>query len=780
MTATTTIKRRQCGRIGRLIILAISLCAADDLSAKTITRIAGWDQAVYDSLDHPTIDPARVYAVRAGAAWAGDLGTWIFESGTIHLLQTVGGRPTGCYFTGQGRLRYEPPTGIERGQLARFCGDSILESSFMRLYARFFDSLTAAGLWACLDTLVTEPRLPRAGAVRQWEETANDDLAANLAAQGWRMLLRDPAPNTFLYLAADLAGQRQLHFILDEENEEAINLLRRPQGTPDQGAFDLVCSYDRRRRPDESGARAALVNGGFAIVEYDSRVLIRSSAKVELDVIAKVVPRRDRFGDMAVTLAPRLDVDSILLDGRPLPFIYNDKAGWLVLRIPEPLRRGDTTDLRFFYRGDQLLNKYPWGDFAIRYTTRWVPVGRPLERARYRTAFTFPKHYELVSSGELLSDSVQGDWRTKVWRTYNPSCFVSFNYGSFDILTSTMMEGTRLDIYRSRNHPTGLFAGDIKKAVAEDIEGAVRLFSRSFGPYPWPHLAATEIPAIHGQGFPQLLHLAWYSFETSRKGITDAFRAHEVAHQWFGHLVGWSTYHDQWLSEGFAEYAGAMYVQARNPGAKVFYELLKDWRDNILQVGGHEFWHEGPSAAPIWLGTRCSSMRSPGSYSKLVYSKGAYVLHMLRNMMYDYERGSDDRFLAMMRDYVSSFAHRDATTRDFQAVVERHVGADMQWFFDQWVYGTQIPRYEYSWERERADDGTWTARVRIDQFNVDSAFRAFMPITIVYEDGQRTRLLEVTGPRTEFRFSGMAERPRDIRFNDYYTILCEERIVAKP
>lgn len=748
--------------------------------AKTLVRLAGWDLAVHDSLDRPTVDPSRVFTIRSGAAWVTDLGKWTFTSGTVYFFQSVGGRPTGCYFVGSGHLQYAPPTPIERGQLARFCGDSSLETSFSRLYARFFDTSAMSGLVACLDTGVSGAKPPRDGVLRRWEETANNELATSLATQGWRMLLREPAPNTFLYLAADLKGQRHLHFVQDDESEEAINVLRKAPVTPQKGVVDLICSYDRRRTPAEALARPGLVHGGYRIVAYDSRVLIKTSADVELDVTARLIPRRDEMRELALTLAPKLTIDSIRIGDQLAPFIYNDDVGWLVLRAPVALPAGDTAAVRFFYRGDQLLTKYPWGDFAISYTTRWVPIGRPMDRADYRTSFTFPKHYELVSSGELIADTTTGDWRTKVWRTYNPSSFVSFNYGSFDILRSTMLEGTRLDIYRSKHHPTGLFAGDIRKAVAQDIEGALRLFGHAFGPYPWPQLAATEIPAIHGQGFPQLLHLAWYSFETSRKGITDAFRAHEVAHQWFGHLVGWSTYHDQWLSEGFAEYAGAMYVQARNPGNKVFYELLKDWRDNILQVGGHGAWHEGPDAAPIWLGVRCASERSPASYGNLVYSKGAYVLHMLRNMMYDYKTGSDDRFLAMMRDYVSSFSYRDASTRDFQAVVERHAGADMQWFFDQWVYGTQIPRYEYGWEREQASDGSWTARLRVDQYDTDTTFRAHMPITLIFESGQRTVLREIRGPRTEFAIAGLAESPKAIRFNDHFTVLCRERVIAKP
>jgi predicted metalloprotease with PDZ domain len=320
----------------------------------------------------------------------------------------------------------------------------------------------------------------------------------------------------------------------------------------------------------------------------------------------------------------------------------------------------------------------------------------------------------------------------------------------------------------------------MRKQVATEISGAVSLFSRVFGPYPWGHLAATEIPAQHGQGFPQLLHLAWYSFETSRKGITDAFIAHEVAHQWFGHLVGWQTYHDQWLSEGFAEYASAMYVEARHPGSDEFLSVVRRWRDQILQSGGHGAWHAGPQVAPIWLGVRCASASSPGSYSHLVYAKGAYVLHMLRQMLRDYRTGSDDRFVALMRDYVGRLAHADAATADFQRVVEEHLGMPMQWFFDQWVYGVQIPRLEYRWHQQRTADGHYIIAGQIDQFDCDSTFRCFIPITFVLDSGRTTILQEVVGPHTRFSSPALSQNPREVRFNDGRAVLARERVIDKP
>lgn len=748
-------------------------------SAKDVIRLSDWDLSVHDSLEAPTIHPTKSFAVRGGSVWTTAAGSYRFDSGEMVFQSDVGGRPTGCLFKGNGTIEFTPPTAIERGQLHRFCKDSSLSITFDELYICFYDSQTESDLLMCCNSTPVVTAVHNSD-LREWHKRISYDLDIYVPAYGWLALLRDDMPRAFMIIGGTFKDQDPLYFMVNDADEEAVTVLQRPHLLVGKGELDIVSSFDRRRPPTESANRLGLVRSALAIIDYRSDVTIKNSGEMTLDVAMHLEPRRDGMRDIQLLLAPELDIDTVWINGEPAPFIYYDDGGALIVKSPTPLEIHDTFTVRVRYSGKKLLYKFTWGDFFVSYTTSWLPIVSPLDRADYHTTFRFPKHYDLVSSGELIHDTTIGDIRTKIWQTFDPAIFVSFNYGSFDLLSSPMMNGPRLDVYRSKNHLEGLFGGDIKKAVLADIEGSISLFSKMFGPYPWPHLAATEIPGMHGQGFPQLLHLAWYSFETSKQGITDAFRAHEVAHQWFGHLVGWKTYHDQWLSEGFAEYAGAMYVQARNPGNKAFLELVKRWRSNILDVGGQYGWHAGAQVAPIWLGVRCASNSSPASYSNLVYSKGAYVLHMLRNMLHDFRTGSDGRFSSLMRDYVSTHQHSEAGTADFQRVVERHTGESMQWFFDQWVYGVQIPRYEYAWERIKTEDGRWVIKGNIDQFDVDSTFRVFMPVTLVFEDGHRTFVQEVIGRGAAFESPPLADKPKDILFNDYLTILCREKVVKKP
>lgn len=768
-------------QIVRALILS-SLMApvlVNTAASKSVVELEGNDLAVYDSLRQAEVDPGGYFEVRPGSIWSTPLGTCRFESGELAFFVPVVGRPSGCLFIGKAQYEYRPDSPIERTQLARYCGDTIIATEMTSAYIRFFDTASACGLFACADTIVVEA--PKGNSsIRACEKGVLQALTLDLGAQGWERLTDQGANLPWLYFCPRLKDQDRLHFILDDSQLEAVTVWRKPSGVAETGIVDLICSYDRERPPGAEAVHKELLYDGIDINRYDSRVVISGSGEMDLDVRLTTTARHTGQAVVSLSMAPDLDVDSVACDGVTAPIIYNEDGGWLLARAPHPLTAGDTLMIRLWYRGKKLLEKLPWGAFYIHNTTLWLPRAAPRRRTMYETEFEFPKYYELVSVGEQIAGTTIGDLRVTRWRTYRPESFISFNYGSFELLTEQIEGGPELRIYRGKNHLDGIFSGDFKKTVAENISGAVQLFSKIFCPYPWDHLSATEIPGGHGQGFPQLLHLAWVSFQSEEKGVTDAFRAHEVAHQWFGHIVGWKTYHDQWLSEGFADYAGALYLQMRYPGNKEFFQELREWRNQILQKGGHDFWHEGPDVAPIWLGFRCSSYKSPASYHYLVYAKGAYVLHMLRMMLFDYERQSDDRFFAMMNDYVTRYSGLDASTEDFQRIVQQHLHQDMQWFFDQWVYGTQIPRFEYQWDRTQQSDGQWVVKGSIAQFDTSPPFRVFMPISIEFEGGKQTFLQEIKEAVTEFTSPPLPGEPKGVEFDDYLTVLCREKVVHKP
>ncbi|MCK4633185.1 MAG: hypothetical protein KAT79_07915, partial [candidate division Zixibacteria bacterium] len=294
-----------------------------------------------------------------------------------------------------------------------------------------------------------------------------------------------------------------------------------------------------------------------------------------------------------------------------------------------------------------------------------------------------------------------------------------------------------------------------------------------FGEYPGKKLVVTEVLASHGEAFPGFLHLGFGTWiNTDVWGADRLFRAHEVAHQWWGVGVGYDSYHDKWLSEGFAEYSALIYYQAVADNDK-FLDRLKDIRKEIFSNRKYIF-GSGAEAGPIALGHRTSSTKTRGDYGLIIYKKGAFVLHMLRNMLIDLQNFNEDRFFAMMKEYYQKFRGGRATTKAFRKLTEKYVGIDMGWFFDQWVYGNDLPTYRFTYEMSMGDDGKWLSQCNIKTENVPDDFKMYVPLEIEF-DNERRAYVRLLVDKTDFDFSlpALDSEPKKLRLNPFESVLAE-------
>ncbi len=301
---------------------------------------------------------------------------------------------------------------------------------------------------------------------------------------------------------------------------------------------------------------------------------------------------------------------------------------------------------------------------------------------------------------------------------------------------------------------------------------SLKFFQHVYGTAPVTQFSATEIPYFHGEAFPGLVNLSWVTFQqTDQQGEDEVFRAHEVAHQWWGIGVDFATYHDQWLSEGLANFSGLWYLHAARRESDKYFGMLRRWWANIFDK------RDEPS--PIWLGYRASSSKDETGYQVLVYQKGAWVLHMLRILMLELRTVKEDRFTAMMQDFYRTYRSRRASTEDFQRIVERHIGMSMNWFFTQWVYGTEIPRYRVAYETDRADDGQYRVTLRVEQDNVPDDFQMYVPVTVDLDQNRQGRFrVNVRGPQSEIVLPLLPAEPKGVKFNDLEGVLCDVKMVG--
>jgi aminopeptidase N len=304
--------------------------------------------------------------------------------------------------------------------------------------------------------------------------------------------------------------------------------------------------------------------------------------------------------------------------------------------------------------------------------------------------------------------------------------------------------------------------------AAVDGVNSARVFTIYFGALPESHVAITQQSQwFFGQSWPSLIFLPFMSFlDGTQRQALGLIRAadfvnqvgyHEFAHQWWGHLVGAATYRDQWLEEGFSEFSAALAVQ-HTKGWGGYIDFWRDARKFILgKYPGNARPHD--QAGPISQGWRLGTSRTQSAPQAMIYAKGGYVLHMLRTLMWDEKaKNPDAAFIAMMKDFTSTYGGKSATTADFQKVVERHMvpnlnavgDGKMDWFFNQWVYGTDVPRYVSTLQVEKTDGDQYRIHGQITQEGVGKDFRAVVPVQIELgkNDIAKIGLVRMTGEST--------------------------------
>jgi len=263
---------------------------------------------------------------------------------------------------------------------------------------------------------------------------------------------------------------------------------------------------------------------------------------------------------------------------------------------------------------------------------------------------------------------------------------------------------------------------------------------------------------------------------------------HEVAHQWWGHTVGFNSYRDQWMSEGFADFSASLYLQAfytKEP--QQYTQFWNDEKQLLLERNKEGF--RAIDAGPLTMGYRMSNSRTGFDLTRrLIYPKGAFVLHMIRMMMWDRRTGDHD-FKELMQDFVKSYSGKSASTEDFQAMVEKYMNNDMKaisggnkmdWFFNEYVYGTDLPTYKFDYSFENTPEGDVVLSFKLAQSSVDDRFKMLVPIYLELADGRiinlgRARAIGTKPIEEKVPIRGLKDKPRRAMINYANDVLASEK-----
>jgi len=706
-----------------------------------------------------------------------DVARFTLRNGALYLLSSVGGRTIGVAFSGEGTFSFSPPTKIEQDRLARFEKTPSLEASFTELVLLFADT-TLAELQRTLTFGQGAAPGDLRATVRSNLEFLGDPDSKTLDPDLMAAFLNGESSDLF-YAHINRDGSGPLMFMVNPFETEGVTLGKRPPRVAWTNQPEVICRFPRQ---GTSPANATAERYDAAMIaQYRLEVTLAQTGMGDLS-FATVA----RLGIIAASptgrwvpfeLFSKLQVDSARWqDGAPATVFRGKDAVQLWIRLDRQHQAVEMRSLLLYYHGD-LIDRY--GDFFfIKSSIAWYP--RSLEgrsHAIFDITYHSPSHYLIASVGQRTEATVAGRVLTTRWVALEPIRNASFNLGLFEeyrvqeegspsvtVLVSEQAHRQLSRVYVQQRK--------MKETVGTDVLQSLKFFQQVYGTAPVTELYATEIPYFHGEAFPGLVNLSWATFQqTAQQGEDEVFRAHEVAHQWWGIAVDFATYHDQWLSEGFSDFSGLWYLHAARHGSDKYFGILRRWRANIFDK------RDEPS--PIWLGYRASSSKDEGGYQILVYQKGAWVLHMLRILMLELRTAKEDRFTAMMQDFYRTHRGRRASTADFQRIVEKHIGASMDWFFQQWVYGTEIPTYRVAYKADAVENGQYRVTLRVAQENVADGFQMYVPVTVDLGQGRQGRYrVNVRGPQTEIVLPLMPAEPKSLKFNDLEGVLCEVRMVS--
>lgn len=709
-----------------------------------------------------------------------DAATFTFRRGDFAFYGEVNGKVTGAVFKGDGHLHIVPPTAQERHSLAVFNKTEQFDEDFDQVVLRFTDS-TAAELrkGAAGKGIADDVFVKAAQEVQKFQRTRlHDNLDLRLLAD-----VLSPAPGGFF--SAAIRGKKFAHllFTLDPNGAGALA----PEEISLLSWNDAEISYPLAfHRASEYAAGAANGNernASYTIVKENLDVTIEKNGFLSSQATVELRAEQNGVAVVPLNLYSTLRVSRVEgAKGEALDYVQEKKEDDpdFGVMLAAPLRKGETTTVKIAYGGKDVVIDEGGGNYYPVARENWYPsAAQGLGGyATYRMLFHVAKGLQIVATGTKVEDRTDGKITTTEWKTEVPLPVVGFSLGEFkskETKIGTPLKGElTLDAYANSNVPDfvqplanqGLGSLETTPMLANELsqgQAAAQIYTDYFGQLPFARVALTQQSACnYGQSWPMLVYLPICGFfditqqhflgmggeNLNKHMYWKVVTPHEVAHQWWGQTVGFRGYRDQWMSEGFADASASIFLQATRPKSDEFREFWKQERSAITDRNAYGF--RPIDVGPVTMGTRLSSPKAGWNiYGDLVYPKGAYILHMIRMMMWSRQTG-DDVFKATMHDLVNTYMLRPATTEDFKAVVERHMtpamdldgNHRMDWFFNEYVYGTALPVYHFESQVTQNGD-TATAHVKLIQSGVAADFKMIVPLYLELADGRSMRYASI-------------------------------------
>jgi hypothetical protein len=787
------------------LIVASALCRGAEGTGASIARL----------IEKITLDPNECYRVRDVSFQKEDIKVYL-NDGHLLFAQAIDGRRIAAVFMGDvpggdAEVIVFPPHTSERLSLASFIKSPNLNEHFVASVFLFSDD-TGSELLAML------------------KDTKKDPDAALMISGQFNSVVRNIATSYELRLLYDMLSsdwkENGLFFAaISGKNFGNFDVIYDPRGREQIMTGQLAFRENRRffdtwtsfpSRSVRNGARK-LLQDPFSLESFaiDARLTPDLNLHAKTSITLKAKSGTDRV--ITFDLSRKMKVLDVRMDGQPVEYfvreslrsnLRNTENDTFLVILPKPLETGESRTLEIAHEGG-VITAAGNGVYYVAARNNWYP-NRDGAFSTYDLSFRFPKNLQLVSSGDVVEDRTDEEWRVTRRKVSTPIRFAGFNLGDY-LKASQTRAGFTIDVYANRkieaalqpksrevlSQPVPLNRGrrlpeslsvpvtvlppDPKarlRELADEIGAAMEFMSANFGPPPLKTLIVSPIPGTFGQGFPGLLYLSTLAYidpseypsplhtESQRRFFSELLHAHEVAHQWWGNLVVPGGYQDDWLMEALANYSALMFLEKRK-GRKALEEVLDEYRQHLLAERSEGKTVE--SAGPIVLGARLYSSQTANSWRAILYEKGAWIVHMLRVRM------GDAAFMKMLNAVAQRNRYGRVTTEAFRKLAAEFLpkGSDdpqLESFFEQWAYGTGIPSLKLTHTvRGKAPKVHVTGSVA--QTGVSEDFSIAVPIEMLLP-GKRlsTRWVRTSNESATFT-ADLAQAPLKINIDPYAILM---------
>jgi hypothetical protein len=498
----------------------------------------------------------------------------------------------------------------------------------------------------------------------------------------------------------------------------------------------LIFGYPRQtdyvdRIPVFEGARADSAHG-FDVIKYELYLDVDTAAHyIDGLINAEVIATAD-ITQIAYELVG-LAVESVSVNGENAA--YSHSGGILTIELGD-IANGEEFTTSVSYNGyPQNSPGYGGGMFwnnnyvftvsdpdASRYW--WPCYDHPWDKAIVDLHITLRDDWLVAANGIRSGIDNNGDGtNTTHWLGEHPmttylACFHAANFVEFE-QECILPNGEDL-LVQHFCPPNQLANAQTDFAFMPMM---IEHFSELFGIYPFEKFGNCVVPMTIFAGMEHQTMVTLANFLITGAHTYDVIFAHELAHQWFGDCVAFLDFPHVWLSEGFATYSEALWMEEWQG-----YQAMLDYVASDIQ--GYYL---------NWSGGTNYTIYNPSFYNYFtppVYEKAASVLHILRLYV------GDEQFFEILQTYFATYMHGNAVTGEFRQIVEDVSGEDYAQFFSQWIYGSGIPSYEYAWFIA-PDEESPVMRTYVKTLSTSSTdFFCKVPFTVTYTAGEESFLMD--------------------------------------